>query len=143
MKRFCAVLFACLCFCLTSRAQLAVSNSVTYATITNNAGFQTNVGSAVQYQSARIIFPSFSFQHGLITNTTDLTNWVDISVGSATNWVTVTNYNPTLTNSGSVDTFTLPPSSLPVYYRVRISTTNTAPGVAAGANLILNANTIP
>ena len=118
-------------------AQITISNTVPFQSITN----ATNAGTVpVLLGNAQVLPMTLSLEHGLITNLTDLTNWVQISVGSATNWATITNFCPTVVTAGGADAQTIGRQSLSIYVRVLISTTNVGAGVSAGANVVNGVN---
>ena len=144
MNRFLSIL--CLLLApVVCRAQLTFSNTVPY---TNTLGgswgspVQNAVSVPILIGTASILPPVYSLSHGALTNTTDVSNIIQVSAGSTTNWVSIGTNSPSATTYGGVDTVTLSRQSYPVYTRVLILTTNVG-GAPAGAQVVSGANVLP
>ena len=114
---------------------LSVSNLLFFTTVNG-----TNTGDSALYTRALVTkLPVFQLESGPITNSNSLTNatnailWeIQVSVDN-TNYLTLTNARPNVTNA-AVRTFAPDLSRLPIYFRVRTITTN---GLPAGAKAMV------
>jgi hypothetical protein len=117
--RFLMLIVACMAFPANTRADLTYSNLLLYTSVNNT----TNSGSNVIIGTARVTMPTYSFQHGALTDTNNALYYIQVSFDGS-NFQTVSTNRPSTTNAGAIDAVKLPVQQLYVYTRVQFVTTN-------------------
>lgn len=107
-------------------AALAVC-SIAYAAPTSLIGNLVTVNgttnsTVLTMPEQNINFQQFNFEHGGLLNTNQVTLAIQIST-DLTNYTTVSTYKFSNTNAGTY-TYYAPSTNVPIYLRVRVTTTN-------------------
>jgi uncharacterized membrane protein (UPF0182 family) len=104
---------------VSARSELTYSNLLLYTSVNNT----TNNGSSVIIGTARVSMPTYSLQHGALTDTNNALYYTQISVDGV-NFTTIATNKPSSTNAGAIDSFQPSVQRMSVYTRVQFVTTN-------------------
>lgn len=104
---------------VSAPAQITYSNLLLYTAVNNT----TNNGNSVIIGTARVTMPTYTLQHGALTDTNNALYYIQVSFDGV-NFTTVATNRPSSTNAGAIDAITPSVQRLSVYTRVQFITTN-------------------
>ncbi len=141
MKKLFSVLLAVFSACLCASAQIATTNSPYPAAISGTVALgATNTGAWVSIGTVAYRSPAYTFSHGPLANTTDVTNIVQIAFGNTNTFFSFTNVSPSVTNAGAADVLYITAPNIQIFARVLCAATNS---VTAGAQITTGIPNVP